>query len=77
MIGLRYGTQLANIAAECDRRENALHRLAQCYDTYCHFSEDGQEPTRFADGTIEMDADGSLQQLLDAVVNAIGLPPRR
>jgi hypothetical protein len=69
-----YAQELRMIAAEADRREEALNRLAFCFDTYLTFTRDGREPTKYADGSIAMDAERAIDQLEEAIAAAIGLP---
>ena len=68
--GVSYGAQqLRSFAAEYERREEALKRLAFCYDIYLEFNRDGHEATE------HMDPLKSTEQLLAAVRNALDLPP--
>lgn len=55
-------------------QERNLSDLASCFDTYLEFARDGREPTKFADGTVAMDANGATRQLENAIRRVLGLP---
>ncbi len=71
---MAYAQEMRMIAAEADRREVAIKRLAFAYDTFGRFDQGGV-PIKYADGTIAMDAEKAKRRLEDAIRAVIGLPP--
>lgn len=72
---MAYGHELRMIAMEAERREEAISRLAFCFDTYLDFTQNGRQPTTCADGSVTMDANGATRQLCEAIRAVLGLPP--
>jgi hypothetical protein len=73
MRGYNFRTfDLQCLAHRLEEHEKTLDRLASCFDTYIEFNRDGREPSRFADGTVAMDADKSRRQLDVAIAALLG-----
>ena len=64
--------QLRYLASQIEESEAAISRLAFCFDTYLEFVEDSREPTKYADGTIAMDASRATEQLKAAINHVLG-----
>jgi hypothetical protein len=71
---MSYANELSRIAVEADRQELAIQRLDLCFNWYLEFTRDGREPTKYADGTIAMDAAKASRQLEEAICNLLGYP---
>lgn len=74
---MAYAQELRMIAHEAERREEALDRLAFCFDVYLNHTEDGCEPITYADGSVAMDARKATAQLHEAIIEVLGLPTER
>ncbi len=71
---MAYAQELRMIAAEADRREQAIGRLSFAYDVFKNY-RDGAQPVTYADGTVAMDVEKATAQLEEAIRAVIGLPP--
>ncbi len=71
---MAYAQELRMIAAEADRREQAIVRLASAYQASEYFANGGENALS-ADGTILLDAEMAKKKLEEAIRAVIGLPP--
>jgi hypothetical protein len=71
---MSYANELSRIAVEANRQELAIQRLAQCFDWHLEFTRDGREPTKYADGTVAMDAARAIKQLEEAICDLLNYP---
>lgn len=65
---MSYGQELRMIAAEAERREQALGRLAFCFEVWLDFTQNAAKPTE------DMNAARATAQLANAIRASIGLP---
>jgi hypothetical protein len=67
-----YASELQSIGFQMDETERNIESVKFCFDAYLHFTRDGGEPTRNADGSVCMDAAGATRQLEESIGRLLG-----
>lgn len=58
------------------KQEEDISSLKFCYDVFLNYTEHGGEPTKYADGSIAMNAEKATEQLKEAIERVLRYPPR-